>query len=80
MTSDVPTGMVRIPGQQFLMGSDRFYPEEAPIHREAVEDFWIDRHPVTNADFARFVAETDYVTVAERPLNPQDYPGRARTC
>ena len=57
------------------MGSDRHYPEEAPIHRVAVEGFWIDRFAVTNADFARFVAETGYVTLAERAPNAADYPG-----
>jgi formylglycine-generating enzyme required for sulfatase activity len=57
------------------MGSDRHYPEERPVHRVTVDGFWIDTHPVTNAQFARFVAETGHVTVAERPLDPADYPG-----
>jgi formylglycine-generating enzyme len=67
--------MVWVPEGSFLMGSDRHYPEEAPIHRVAVEGFWIDRFAVTNADFARFVAETGYVTLAERVPNAADYPG-----
>ena len=41
-----------------------------------VDGFWIQTHQVTNAEFAEFVAATGYVTVAERPLNPADYPGR----
>ena len=67
--------MVWIPGGEFLMGSEDFYPEEAPVHRVRVDGFWIDRHPVTNAQYAIFVAETGYQTVAERPLDPADYPG-----
>jgi formylglycine-generating enzyme required for sulfatase activity len=57
------------------MGSDRHYPEEAPAHRVRVDGFVIARFPVTNAEFAEFVATTGYVTVAERPLDPADYPG-----
>ena len=67
--------MARIPPGEFLMGSEDFYREEAPIHRVRVDGFGIDRHPVTNAQFAKFVEETGYVTVAERPLDPADYPG-----
>jgi formylglycine-generating enzyme len=66
--------MVWIPGGTFLMGSDDFYPEEQPIHRVTVDGFWMDEHPVTNAEFRRFVKATSYVTVAERPPNPSDYP------
>jgi formylglycine-generating enzyme required for sulfatase activity len=40
-----------------------------------VDGFWIDRHPVTNAEFARFVHEAKHVTVPERPADPADYPG-----
>ena len=56
------------------MGSEDFYPEERPVHRVTVDGFWIDEHPVTVAEFRRFVRETGYVTVAERPLDPADYP------
>ncbi|WP_096787747.1 formylglycine-generating enzyme family protein [Rhodobacter sp. CZR27] len=66
--------MVWLEGGVFHMGSDRHYPEEAPVHRAAVEGFWIDRYPVTNRDFARFVAATGHVTGAERPPRPEDYP------
>jgi len=68
-------GMVQIGAGRFLMGSDEHYPEEAPVHPVFVDPFWIDIHPVTNTQFAAFVAETGYVTVAERPLDPADYPG-----
>ncbi len=70
-----PAGMLRIPGGSFLMGSDHHYPEERPTHRVTVSPFWMDRTTVTNAEFARFVAATGYVTVAERPLDPAAYPG-----
>ncbi len=64
-----------VPGGTFTMGSDVHYQEEAPAHRVRVDGFWIDVFEVTNADFAAFVEETGYVTVAERPLDPADYPG-----
>ena len=67
--------MVWIPGGEFLMGADGAYPEEAPAHRVRVDGFWMDRFTVTNADFERFVAETGYVTLAEKPANPADYDG-----
>ena len=67
--------MVWVPGGTFQMGSEDFYPEERSVHRVAVDGFWMDEHPVTNAEFRRFVEATDYVTVAERPPDPKDYPG-----
>jgi formylglycine-generating enzyme len=67
--------MVWIPGATFHMGSNRHYPEEAPVHRARVDGFWMDRYPVTNARFRRFVEATGYVTFAEIPPKPEDYPG-----
>ena len=67
--------MVWIPGGVFEMGSDGWYPEEAPVHAVEVAAFHIDRFPITNADFAAFVAETGYRTVAERALAEPKYPG-----
>jgi len=66
--------MVWIPGGSFLMGSDRHYPEERPAHRVSVDGFWIDRFEVSNAEFARFVGATGYVTMAERAPDAADYP------
>jgi formylglycine-generating enzyme required for sulfatase activity len=66
--------MVWIPGGTFVMGSNDFYPEERPVHRVTVEGFWMDEHPVTNAEFRRFIKATSYVTTAERPPDPRDYP------
>jgi formylglycine-generating enzyme len=67
--------MVWIPGGTFRMGSNKHYPEEKPVHRVSVDGFWIDRYPVTNERFERFVAATGYVTFAELPPDPRDYPG-----
>ena len=57
------------------MGSDRFYPEEAPSRLVRVDAFLMDETPVTNAQFARFVAATGHVTAAEIAPDPRDYPG-----
>ena len=65
--------MVYVPAGNFTMG-DRVYMEEAPVENVHVDAFWIDRHEVTNAQFAEFVAATGYVTRAERPLDPALYP------
>ncbi|UZK67686.1 formylglycine-generating enzyme family protein [Sphingomonas sp. M1-B02] len=67
--------MVALAGGTFLMGSERFYADEAPRRKVTVRPFRIDRKPVTNCDFAAFVAATDYVTTAEVPPDPKDYPG-----
>ncbi|WP_043355452.1 formylglycine-generating enzyme family protein [Methylobacterium sp. B1] len=75
VSSDASLGMVFVPGGTFRMGSDRHYPEEAPVHRVTVDGFWIDRTPVTNAQFRAFVRATGYVTLAERKPDPKDYPG-----
>lgn len=69
------TDMVWIPGGAFRMGSDRHYPEEAPVHNVAVDGFWMDRTPVTNEQFGRFVAATGYVTLAEQTPKAEEYPG-----
>jgi formylglycine-generating enzyme len=69
------SGMAKIPGGEFLMGSNSHYPEEAPAHRVAVGAFWMDEHTATNKEFRRFVDDTGYVTLAEKPANPDDYPG-----
>jgi formylglycine-generating enzyme required for sulfatase activity len=64
-----------IRGGMFRMGSDRHYPEEAPARQAAVADFWIDRTPVTNRQFRKFVNETGHVTLAELSPDAKDYPG-----
>jgi formylglycine-generating enzyme required for sulfatase activity len=67
--------MVPIAGGTFRMGSDKHYPEEAPVHRVSVDAFWIDKHPVTNRQFREFVRSTGHVTTAEIVPDPKDYPG-----
>ena len=67
--------LVWIPAQTAVLGSDDHYPEEAPTRAVTVEGFFIQSHPVTNAQFAEFVDATGYLTVAERPLDPADFPG-----
>ena len=67
--------MIHLPGGVFAMGSEAFYPEEAPVRQVSVDPFWIDEAPVTNAEFAHFVAQTGYVTFAEIAPDPWQYPG-----
>lgn len=66
--------MIWVPGGTFLMGSNAFYREERPARPAAVTGFWMDRYPVTNADFAKFFAATGYITLCERPPDPALYP------
>src|SRR5690606_3534791 len=77
VSSEVSTeGMVWIPGGSFMMGTnDPEFPDANPVHPVTVDGFWMDQHEVTNAQFAEFVEATGYVTVAERELNPADFPG-----
>lgn len=63
-----------LPGGTFMMGSERFYPEEAPVRPVRVDAFRIQETPVTNAAFAAFVADTGYRTLAELPPDPALYP------
>jgi sulfatase modifying factor 1 len=66
--------MATAPAGEFVMGSDLHYPEERPTHPEQVNGFKLDDHPVTNAEFRRFIRDSGYVTVAERPLDRADFP------
>lgn len=67
--------MQYIAGGEAFLGSERFYPEEAPLRKVRLDPFWIDITPVTNAQFAAFVAATGYVTFAEHAPDPALYPG-----
>lgn len=70
-----PEGMVWITGGSFWMGcADPDMSDAHPIHRVAVSSFWIDQTDVTNEQFARFVRATGYITTAERPLDPKNFP------
>jgi formylglycine-generating enzyme len=68
-------GMVWVPDGTFRMGSDDHYPEEAPARDVEVRGIWMARTTVTNAEYGAFVTATGYRTVAERPLDPADFPG-----
>ncbi|MBU6207874.1 MAG: formylglycine-generating enzyme family protein, partial [Alphaproteobacteria bacterium] len=67
--------MIHIPGGRFVMGSEHFYREEAPVRQVKVDSFWMDETPVTNAQFDAFVAATGHITFAEIAPDPKDYPG-----
>jgi formylglycine-generating enzyme len=69
------TELVELPGGSFRMGSTSFYSEEAPAHTAAVSAFAVERHPVTNGQFAEFAQDTGYLTVAEQGIDAALYPG-----
>ena len=69
------TELVDVPAGTLHAGSDHHYPEEAPARSVEVLPFRLERHPVTTAQFARFVADTGYLTVAERAPDPEQFPG-----
>lgn len=71
--SDGLTELVTIPAGTSCLGSEDFYPEEAPRVQAEVAAFALERHPVTNGQFARFVDETGWVTTVEQPI-PDDVP------
>ena len=74
--TQAPDGMVWIPGGTFWMGCDDCdMPDTEPVHLVTVDAFWIDRTPITNAQFEQFVNATGYITIAERRPDPKDYPG-----
>src|SRR5215475_12833575 len=66
--------MIFLSGGHFLMGSNSFYREERPVRPAFVDGFWIDKYPVTNAEFGRFVEATGYVTYSERQPTREMYP------
>jgi formylglycine-generating enzyme len=78
--------MVWIPGGEFSMGAQdppdvndtvaiKATADSRPIHRVAVDGFWMDETEVTNDQFAAFVKATGYVTIAERKPRAEDFPG-----
>ena len=86
-TGQAPAGMAWIPGGQFSMGAQdppdmqhdhvgmRATEDSRPVHRVYVDAFWMDKTDVTNAEFAKFIAATHYITEAERPPRAEDFPG-----
>jgi sulfatase modifying factor 1 len=72
----VPPKMIYIKAGAFKMGSsDPMFTDARPVHRVSIKGFWMDEHEVTNAEFEKFVKATNYLTVAERPVNPADFLG-----
>lgn len=63
---DAHAGMARMAGGDFEFGSERGYANERPMLMQHIQPFWMDRTEVTNAQFARFVSATAYVTETER--------------
>ncbi len=74
-STTMPDDLCWIPPQTATLGSDQHYAEEAPTHRVIVDGFWLEAHQVTNDAFEEFTTATGYLTVAERPLRPEDFPG-----
>ena len=74
-TTHLASPMAFLSGGIFRIGSDLHYPEEGPARQVYVGSFWIDPAPVTNRQFAVFVADTGFQTFAERSPKPEDYPG-----
>ncbi len=73
--AEKPEGMTWIPGGEFAMGVVAPGMEDAqPVHRVKVDGFWMDETEVTNAEFARFVQETGYVTTAEKDVSATEFP------
>lgn len=66
--------MVLVQGSKFIMGSD-YFADASPSFEVEVSSFYMDEHEVTNAQFQRFVEDTHYMTVAERPLDPKEFLG-----
>jgi formylglycine-generating enzyme required for sulfatase activity len=73
LISHPPKGMVWIPGGTFLQGAvpqdQMAMKHEKPQHPVTVDGFFMDITEVTNTEFSKFVEETGYVTVAERPID-----------
>jgi len=68
--------MLWVPGGSFKMGTnDPLFPDAQPMHTVTVKGFLMDEHEVTNAEFEKFVKATNFVTIAERKLDPKDFPG-----
>ena len=70
-----PEGMVLIKGGTFSMGSNDGETDEKPIHEVKVKPFFMDRTPVTNAEFEAFTKATKYLTTAEHVLTSKEIPG-----
>lgn len=83
-TGKAPKGMVWIPGGEFSMGGidvEAFgchggneTDDAQPVHRVAINGFWMDQTDVTNIQFEEFIRATGYVTLAERTPTREEFP------
>jgi sulfatase modifying factor 1 len=68
-----PEGMVWVPGDTFLQGAvpqdQMAMDHEKPAIEVAVDGFFMDVTEVTNAQYAKFVKETGYMTTSERKID-----------
>lgn len=74
-----PGAMVRIPAGEFIMGTDERFSDEGPRHRVHLDDFFIDRHEVTNLQYQRFIEETrrrapTHFSARRHPEGKADHP------
>ena len=71
LPGEAPAGMVWVPPGEFTMGSDdpKVWFTERPAHRVSLTGFWMDQTEVTNAQFAQFIQDTGYITVAQRAMD-----------
>ena len=65
-TPAAPDGMVYFKGDEITIGAKDGLPNEQPTFNTTVEDFYLDVHPVTVAQFRAFVQATGYRTEAEK--------------
>lgn len=77
LSSPPPVKEVWIPGGEFMMGDEEF-DDARPLHKVHVDGFWMGETEVTNEQFAWFVKQTGYVTIAERTPRPEDFPNVPR--
>lgn len=68
------TNMVQIPGGEFTMGRSDGLPRERPEHKETVKTFWMDKTEVTNAEYYKFISETQH-RVPAHFVNGKPMPG-----
>jgi len=87
--ADDDAKLIYIPERTFLRGLSKeqlnliismcpdckrdYVDDEMPQTSIYLDSFWIDEKEVTNAQFARFVDETGYITSAEKKLNDATY-------
>lgn len=74
-----PEGMTLIPGGEFTMGSDEWWPKSQPEHTNSIDAFYLDTYEVTNSDYKEFVEKAgyrppDHWKNGEIPEGREDHP------